>query len=93
MASSTVLLIIIIITTERNSETAKMFYALNIWILHPKNIYKSILKNERNDLTMTRPFSRSLAYPFKMMSWFQEFIRHFKALLQSEITQKWLKKS
>ena len=92
MASSTVLLIIIIITTERNSETAKMFYALNIWFLQPKNIYKSILKNERNDLTLTPPFSRSLAYPFKMMSWFQEFIRHFKALLQSEITQKWLRK-
>ena len=27
-----------------------------------------------------------------MTSWFQEFIRHFKALLQSEITQKWLRK-
>ena len=48
----------------------------------------NIFLNERTDSTLTLSFSKSLAYPLNNV-----MIRHFKALLQSEITQEWFKRS
>ena len=40
-------------------------------------MHETLFKNEHIDSTLTLSFSTSLAYPLIMMSWFEEFIRHF----------------